>query len=86
MPAYPLYSLRNGQEGIPYVSVLIAETGAIEQAKLFQSSGFVELDNAAMEASEWWRMIPALQGNNPICTWAVVPVTFKLNKSTAEKK
>jgi TonB family protein len=79
MPDYPPVSRRMGEEGTVMVSVYVTDSGAIGEAKLNQSSGFVMLDNAALEGTRNWKMQPGQFKNKPACFWVRVPVVFKLS-------
>jgi len=47
-PAYPESSLRNQEEGIVTLQYLVTRDGAILEGKIVKSSGFAELDRAAL--------------------------------------
>ena len=78
MPDYPAASRRVGEEGTAMVSVYVTDSGAIGEAKLNKSSGFVMLDNAALEGTRNWKLLPGQYKKKPVCTWVTVPVVFKL--------
>jgi protein TonB len=82
-PAYPPSALRAGQAGTAYVSALITETGAVAETRLKRSSGFVELDNAAMENTRSWQLLPARFRENPVCMWATFPIIFSVHDKNA---
>lgn len=77
-PRYPASALRRGQEGIVMLKVLVATDGSASRVELEKSSGAEALDNAAREAVNGWRFVPARRGADPVEAWVVVPVVFKL--------
>jgi TonB family protein len=85
-PAYPPSSLRSGQAGTAYVRALITESGAVAQANLSRSSGFIELDNAALESTRTWHFTPARFNGNAVCMWIAFPIIFKLQESVPAPK
>ena len=49
-PDYPALSQRRGETGTAYVSFVVGLTGKLENIALKKSSGFVRLDDAALDA------------------------------------
>ena len=78
-PAYPAQSRRLREEGRVLFDVYILPDGSVGQIKLKRSSGFLRLDDAALEAVRRWRYIPAKRGNEPIPYWYVQPLDFQLD-------
>ena len=48
-PGYPDIAKRWGHEGLVVVEILIAEDGKVKKAELLESSGYIELDDAALQ-------------------------------------
>ena len=67
-------------EGTVVLLVLVGTNGEVLQVKVDQSSGYHELDRAAVRAAKGWRFNPGTRGGIPYKGWARVPVTFKLNQ------
>lgn len=72
-PKYPIEAIRAGHEGTVMVEVHITSDGLVTSARVEQSSGFQELDNAAVASAYQWHLDPA---NGSIQT---LPVNFKLS-------
>jgi len=49
--------------------------------KVDKSSGFRELDQAAVQAAQRWRFNPAKRGGQVVEGYARVPVTFNLSQT-----
>jgi protein TonB len=78
-PAYPAASRRAGEQGKALLRVLVGVAGEVLRIELAQSSGFVRLDQAALDAVRNWRFVPARLGEQAVQAWAVVPLNFRLN-------
>ena len=77
-PRYPLIARRNGVEGTVRLKVLVTRDGRAAQLELDKSSGSSALDNAALEAVKQWQFVPARRGQDPVESWVLVPVVFRL--------
>jgi protein TonB len=42
------------------------------------SSGHARLDEAAREAVQHWRFVPAKRGEQPLSAWVLIPISFGL--------
>jgi TonB family protein len=63
---YPEAARRNGISGSIDLRLTIGTTGCMERAEVLRSSGAEELDQAAIDLSEYVRYIPAKRGSQPI--------------------
>jgi len=79
-PAYPAVAKRMGMEGMVMLKVLVSREGESLKIEIAQSSGHEILDQAAAQAVERWRFIPARKGDSPLEEWVQVPVAFHLKK------
>jgi protein TonB len=77
-PAYPASAREEGEEGIVILKVRISRSGFPEEIVLESSSGFRELDRAAIAGIRRWSFIPARRGDEPIEAWMQVPIRFRL--------
>lgn len=77
-PRYPLASRRAGEQGTVTLRVLVARDGLPMRVDVEKSSGSGHLDGAALEAVRGWRFVPARRGAEPIESWLLVPVVFRL--------
>ncbi|MFZ1887018.1 MAG: energy transducer TonB [Candidatus Binataceae bacterium] len=82
-PFYPSRSRRRGEQGIVTLHVLIAANGAVERVELIASSGFRDLDDAALETvRSRWRFVPARRDGIAFESWVVVPIRFALTEAS----
>jgi periplasmic protein TonB len=77
-PDYPEIAKQNNWEGRVVVFAHISETGTVESAEIFRSSGHPELDEAAILAVKASRFEPAHRGNIAIPGTVRVPIAFSL--------
>lgn len=78
-PEYPALARRKGEQGRVLLKVLVSETGLAEKVQVDTSSGYGNLDQAAVEAVKKWSFIPAKRSNQPVSAYVLVPVKFSLN-------
>ena len=77
-PPYPALARRMGEQGKVVLRVLVNATGAADKVELRAGSGFMRLDNIALETVKRWRFIPARQGSKAVAAWVLIPITFTL--------
>jgi protein TonB len=77
-PRYPAASRRNGEQGTVLLKVLISREGEALKVEVDKSSGWPNLDVAALDAVRGWRFVPARRGNETIEMSYIVPVVFRL--------
>lgn len=76
---YPPSARRAHHEGVVSVRVEVLETGRVGRIELAASSGFRDLDQAALKAAAAWRFEPAYEGGTPIKSLATVRCRYVLN-------
>jgi len=77
-PRYPRVARLTGAMGKVMLRVYVSAQGAAEKVEIRTSSGSLHLDQAAREAVERWKFVPARQGDEPVAAWVLVPITFVL--------
>lgn len=77
-PHYPVSARRSGEQGTVTLRVLVSREGLPARVDVEKSSGSTHLDAAALEAVRAWRFTPARQGIDPVESWWVVPIVFRL--------
>lgn len=77
-PDYPPFARRRGWQGIVKLKVRVLASGRPTDIRVQTGSGFTSLDEAAIDAVQRWRFIPAQRGNVAIDEWVLVPVEFRL--------
>jgi len=80
-PVYPEQGRLEGWEGTAKVRFQVLTNGRTDTVQIESSSGFTQLDEAAIDAVQQWQFIPAKnQANNqPVACWTYVTLVFKLN-------
>ena len=80
-PQYSPRIIREGGQGTIEIEVYVLPNGRVGDARVAKSTGFAELDLAAIaEAKRNWRLLPATRNGEPIAQWHRLRVTFKLNE------
>jgi len=77
-PVYPFLARRRSQQGTVMLQVVVSENGRVKRVTVYQSSGFVLLDNAARDTVKNWQFVPGTENGHPVTTKVFVPVHFKL--------
>lgn len=80
---YPVSAQSSGEQGTVLVQVYVAPNGRVAKYSVAQSSGFGDLDNAALESVLNWRFVPAMRGGDPVSDWTVVKVVYQLPEAPA---
>jgi periplasmic protein TonB len=75
---YPPSSRENEEAGTVVLRVLIDEMGQPQSIKIHKSSGFVNLDKAAVTAIQKARFKPPTLDGQPTAGYAQIPLTFEL--------
>jgi len=75
---YPDSAQVNGEEGAVLVSVYVRPSGRAGKIRIDRSSGFNDLDTAALESVANWRFVPATHGGDRISDWMAVNVVYRL--------
>jgi len=78
-PAYPPEAIRWHHQGTAMVSLVVDVHGMPRDIRIERSSGFPELDRAALEAVQHWTFKPGLKYGQPSDAKVAIPVTFNLH-------
>ena len=80
-PPYPPAAVRAGQQGTVRLRVMVKRDGLPSRVEIEKSSGHRLLDTAAQDQVWSWRFVPARHGTDPVESWVVVPVVFRLKEA-----
>jgi protein TonB len=81
IPPYPPMGVRLGHEGTVRVVIALDEAGNVISAQVETSSGYQELDAAAVAwVKSHWRYQPAMRDGQPVPATTRAAVTFRLNQ------
>jgi protein TonB len=76
-PRYPVAARRRGEEGRVLLRLTIDEKGKLVNVNVMESSG-TDFTEAAVEAVQRSRFVPAKRNNTPIMSMALLPIRFEL--------
>jgi protein TonB len=80
-PVYPVSSRRKREQGTVRMRVQVGPDGAPLQVLLDRTSGYRDLDGAALDVvRKRWRFAPAKQGDRAVAAWVIVPLEFSLDR------
>jgi TonB family protein len=77
-PSYPDAAQINGEQGKVLLDVEVKPDGTVQKISVAQTSGFADLDSAAVEAALRWRFVPASAGGNADTVWTKITINFQL--------
>ena len=75
---YPLKAKRRGYRGVAILQIELAEDGTIAQLSVLKSSGFSELDKAALNNVSQWQFHPVMRDQHKVKARFSVPIEFSL--------
>jgi protein TonB len=75
---YPRASRKLREAGRVIVRVYVDEAGMPRVTQVKRSSGFVRLDDAALEAVQKARFKPYIEHGMAVAGWALIPLDFDL--------
>lgn len=78
-PDYPASSIRNGEEGVVNLAMLIGPDGKVLESKVEKSSGSRALDKAAIQGLSLCKFKPGTVDGVPVKSWAKLQYVWHLN-------
>lgn len=76
---FPVQAIRQRHSGTSTVLVEIGADGLVHDVTISQSSGYRELDQAAIAAAYAWRYKARILSGHPTAAYVRIPVEFHLN-------
>ena len=76
---YPKASLMNEEQGTVSMSFLVNADGSVADSKLEKTSGFKNLDKAALKSLAACKFKPGTKNGAPAQTWTKVDYAWKLD-------
>ncbi|MDL2357434.1 MAG: energy transducer TonB [Pseudomonadota bacterium] len=76
---YPKASLMNEEQGTTSMSFLVSPDGSVVESKLEKTSGFKNLDKAAIKSLSACKFKPGTKDGSPAQTWTKVDYAWKLD-------
>ena len=77
-PDYPKGARQRGEQGDVVLEIRVNAEGVVDGVKVAVSSGFAELDEAAVRAARAAKFSPARSGHDPVASTARLKLQFKL--------
>lgn len=77
-PYYPLSAKQKGIQGKVLLSVVVKTDGTAASVTISRSSGCNALDEAALNAVQQWKFIPAKSKGQLVQASVIVPIEFKI--------
>ena len=77
-PEYPKGARQRGEQGDVTLEIRVGAGGEVEEAKVVVTSGFAELDAAAVKAAKAAKFTPAKSGRDAVASMARLKLSFKL--------
>ena len=77
-PDYPKGARQRGEQGDVILEIRVNAEGTVDDVKVVTSSGFAELDEAAVKAARAAKFSPARSGHVPVASTARLKLQFKL--------
>ena len=77
-PDYPKGARQRGEQGDVILEIRVTAEGTVDAVKIATSSGFAELDEAAVRAAKAAKFSPARSGREPVASTARLKLQFKL--------
>jgi TonB family protein len=81
---YPSSAVSSRQEGTVLVMTEVDASGRTVGAKVEKSSGYLDLDAAALQSISEWTFRPGMKQGKPTAQWIRVPVRFQLQHETTD--
>jgi protein TonB len=78
MREYPAVLRDAGIGGAPVLWLFIGTDGRVETTRVYESSGFEALDNAAANVAEVMRFTPAYNRDQIVPVWVQIPIRFQV--------
>ncbi|WP_158884112.1 energy transducer TonB [Rhodanobacter sp. L36] len=75
---YPSSAVAAREEGVVSVVAEVDVDGRATNAKVSKSSGYPDLDAAALQNISRWSFRPATKDGKPVAHWVAVPINFQL--------
>ena len=77
-PDYPKGARQRGEQGDVILEIRVNAEGTVDDVKVATSSGFAELDEAAVKAAKSAKFSPARSGRESVASTARLKLQFKL--------
>ncbi|HEY7978753.1 MAG TPA: TonB family protein [Rhizomicrobium sp.] len=76
-PNYPATAVPSRESGSVLVDVWVTDDGTAKKVGIHKTSGYPDLDDAAINAVRSWKFLPAMQDGSPTSGLTVVQIYFQ---------
>jgi protein TonB len=76
-PGYPQSAVKTGVRGATLLGVLVGENGRVKRIRFLETSGYNDLDSAAVSAVMGWKFVPATANGRMIEGATAVQIGFQ---------
>jgi protein TonB len=76
--SYPDMLRRSGIGGVVHVYFFINKDGVVQDFRIHRSSGYAQLDEAALAVADVYRFSPALNRDKLVPVWVLFPIEFQV--------
>jgi protein TonB len=84
-PDYPDAAQAQGEQGDVLLDIQVASNGKPTRVRLDRSSGYPDLDTAAVQTAANFRYTPAMSGGDTETAWTKVRIRYELPQAPATK-
>ena len=84
-PTYPPSLKESKAQGVTILDSTIETTGQVGEVTVLKSSGYPELDQAAVDAVRTWTFQPATQNGQPVRVLYTLTINFQVDSQDEEK-
>ena len=75
---YPILALRHNEQGDVLLEVLVEPNGEVGDVRIVRSSGYAQLDAAALIGVGYWYYVPAVRDHQAVESWIRVRIRFRI--------
>jgi len=80
-PDVPQSATVNGEQGAVYLNVFVSTHGHPKKIRVLRSSGYPDLDDAAVTAAATWHYIPGSMNEGPVSDWMALKMDFGVHEN-----
>ena len=85
-PDVPESATVNGENGAVYLGIFVSTHGRAKKIRVLHSSGYADLDNAAVTAAATWRYIPGMRAEGRVSDWMALKMDFGVHENGSTLK
>jgi protein TonB len=78
---YPTSSQAAGEEGLVKIQAYVRPNGRATRVRIVESTGYNDLDRAAIQTVMNWRFVPATQNGEAVSDWTDLQIAYRLPES-----